>query len=128
LPSGAGAVSQRSEGNVTAVLRIEVARLRDGLDRVESALGRLDAATAGARARARPERYYQLLIDVYECGRHGADSATFASLGRRQGYDARGLGGFFVGSRAPLRRAERRVRLTLEGHRLLDDYLTGNDQ
>lgn len=116
----------RSEENVVAALRAEVARLRRGLDRVEAALGRLDAPPSPeAAARARPERYYRLLVDLYERGRRGVDAEAFARLGRQRGYDARGLGGFFVGGRAPLRRQEGRVVLTPEGQRLLDDHLGG---
>jgi len=98
--------------------------MREGLDQLESLLKTLDTGGA-AGPRQRPERYYQLLVDVYERGRHGPDADSFAALGRNRGYDARGLGGFFVGARAPLRRIEGQVTLTVEGHRLLDAHLTG---
>jgi hypothetical protein len=48
---------------------------------------------------------------------------VFIDLGRSRGYDARGLGGFFLGRRAPLQRHNDRVLLTTEGHRLVEDYL-----
>ncbi len=114
---------QRSKPNVVAGLRAEVARLRAGLERLDTTLEGLEREQAMAVGRSRPERYYRVLIDVYEWGRHGPDADTFARLGRQRGYDARGLGGFFVGSRAPLRRENGRVLMTTEGHRLLDTYL-----
>jgi hypothetical protein len=110
--------------DATAATRAEVARLRQGLDRVETALAQLTNSQPSV-ARARPERYYQLLVDLYEYGRHGAAADTFAQLGRARGYDARGLGGCFAGSRAPLRRRDARVTLTSEGHRLVAEYLHG---
>lgn len=114
---------RRGAENVLAALRAELGRLRDGLERVEENLGRLEREEPQSRARARPERYYEVLLDLYEHGRHGLDAEAFGRLGEVRGYDARGLGGFFVGSRAPLRRVERRVVLTPEGHRLLDEHL-----
>lgn len=116
----------RSEDNVLAVLRAELARLRSGVDRVESGLARLGTTPpAASAARVRPARYYEVLVDVYEWGRHGVGAPTFTELGRRRGYDARGLGGFFVGGKAALRREQDRVRLSPEGHRLLGEYLHG---
>lgn len=113
-----------NEGDSVAIVRREISRLREGLDRVEAALGRVGADSAPARTR--PERYYRLLVHVYEHGRQGLPSAQFAPLGRTLGYDARGLGGFFVGTRAPLRRGEDGVLLlTTEGHRLVEEYLGG---
>ncbi|WP_299960174.1 hypothetical protein [uncultured Modestobacter sp.] len=94
------------------------------MDRVEVALGRVGGEVPPP-ARTRPDRYYRLLVDVYEHGRHGLPAAQFAPLGRALGYDARGLGGFFVGTRAPLRRGDERVVLTAEGHRLVEEYLRG---
>jgi hypothetical protein len=117
--------SRRTDGNVAASARAELARLRRGLDRLEAALDRLEIPPASQAARSRPGRYYELLVDVYEHGRHGAAAGSFADLGRARGYDARGLGGFFVGALAPLTRENDRVRLTAEGHRLVRDYLTG---
>lgn len=114
---------RRGGENVLAALRAEISRLRDGLERIEAGLSQLERDEPPGRARARPVRYYEVLLDVYEHGRHGPDAEAFARIGRARGYDARGLGGFFVGSRAPLRRAERRVLLTVEGHRLLDEHL-----
>jgi hypothetical protein len=114
---------RRGEEHLIAGLRAEIARLRDGLERVDETLVSLERERAAPGARKRPDRYYEVLLDVYERGRHGADGDTFGQLGRRRGYDARGLGGFFVGSRAPLRREDGRVVLTGEGHRVLSAYL-----
>jgi len=105
-------------------LRSEVERLREGLERLDTALMRLEREQTTIGLRGRPDRYYHVLVDIYERGRHGLDADTFARLGRERGYDARGLGGFFVGSRAPLRRENGRVIMTTEGHRLLDVYLS----
>ena len=98
-------------------------RLREGLERLDTALAGLEREQSTAGDRTRPDRYYHVLVDVYEHGRHGVDADAFARAGRERGYDARGLGGFFVGSRAPLRRENGRVSMTTEGHRLLDVYL-----
>jgi hypothetical protein len=113
---------RRTEENVVAGLRSEVERLREGLERLDASLVRLEREQTTADVRARPDRYYDLLVDIYERGRHGLDADTFAHLGRERGYDARGLGGFFVGRRAPLRRESGRVSMTTEGHRVLDTY------
>lgn len=118
--------SPRTDELGTDGVRAELANLRRGLDRVEAALAQTGVSSqASVTTRSRPERYYRLLVDVYERGRHGLDGTTFASLGRNRGYDARGLGGFFVGSRAPLLRRRERVVLTPEGHQLVDRYLRG---
>lgn len=120
--------SRDGGGDRTAQGLAEVARLRLGLDRLEAALSAMagGGGAAGPAARARPERYYRLLVDVYEWGRHGVPGEAFAGLGRARGYDARGLGGFFVGARAPLRRQDEQVRLTVEGHRLVGEFLRGD--
>lgn len=118
-----GPVGPGPEGSdAVAAARGEIARLREGLDRVEAALVQLGRDPIATR-RARPDRYYRVLVDVYERGRRGVSAAEFAALGRAHGYDARGLGGFFVGSRSPLRRGDERIRLTTEGHRLIEEYL-----
>lgn len=119
--------SGSSSSDALAAARAELARLREGMDRLETALAQLGADSAPS-TRVRPDRYYRLLVDVYERGRYGVPVAQFASLGRARGYDARGLGGFFVGTRAPLRRGEERVQLTTEGHRLVEGYLRSVDR
>ncbi len=116
--------NRRSRPATLAAVRAEVSRMRQSLDRIETVLAQLDTDEPPRGARARPERYFQVLVDIYERGRHGVPADVFTQLGRDRGYDARGLGGFFVGTRAPLQRSGDLVELTAEGHRLLDEYLT----
>jgi hypothetical protein len=95
--------------------------------RIERGLSELEASERGSvPARRRTETYLRVLVDVYERGgRHGVGSDEWAAIGGRHGYDRRGLGGFFTGVRAPLRRIDERVALTVHGERLVDDYLSG---
>lgn len=107
-------------------MRVELERLRSNLARLEDGLNALEATEAplGGRARERPERYLRVLVDVYERGgHHGVDAEGLATIGKAHGYDRRGLGGFFTGRRAPLRRTEDRVTLTPFGEHLVDVYL-----
>lgn len=108
-------------------IRAELKRVRSSVSRIERGLNELEAGERGSpSARPRPERYLRVLVDVYERGgRHGVGSDEWASIGNRHGYDRRGLGGFFTGGRAPLRRGEQRVLLTAYGERLVDEYLAG---
>lgn len=106
------------------VAQAELRRVRAGLDRIELIMTSLEPTASSPGHRSRPERYYLLLIDVYERGRRGVEAEAFLRLGRGHGYDARGLGGFFLGARAPLRRGTGRVHLTTEGHRLVTTFLT----
>ncbi len=109
-----------------ASIRAEVVRLRSSLVRLEKHLDALEAAPQHAMdgPRERPERYMRVLVDVYERGgQHGVDADGLAAIGRVHGYDRRGLGGFFTGRRAPLRRVEGRVTLTPHGVHLVDLYL-----
>lgn len=113
--------------HAVAIVRNEVARIRSALGRIERGLTDLEASEpASARTRPRSDRYLQVLVDVYERGgRHGVSPDQWATIGSRHGYDRRGLGGFFTGSRAPLRRSDDRVALTTYGERLIDEYLAG---
>jgi hypothetical protein len=109
-----------------ASIRAELDRLRSGLRRVEDSLETLELAGRQSPDpdRQRPERYLRVLVDVYEHGgQHGVDGDGLAAIGSAYGYDRRGLGGFFTGRRAPLRRAEDRVTLTPHGQHLVDVYL-----
>lgn len=109
-----------------ASIRAEVGRLRSSLVRLEESLDALETSPSRSAgpARARPERYLSVLVDVYERGgQHGVDADGLAAIGRAYGYDRRGLGGFFTGRRAPLRRIEGRVTLTPHGEHLVDVYL-----
>ena len=109
-----------------ASIRAEVGRLRSGLLRLEENLDALELAGLQSPEpdRQRPERYLRVLVDVYEHGgQHGVDGDGLAAIGSAYGYDRRGLGGFFTGRRAPLRRVEGRVTLTPYGQHLVDVYL-----
>ena len=104
-------------------LRTELWRLREGLDRLDAQLARLAEEDEAPPGRLRPERYYLVLLAVYERGPHGASMDDFATIGAECQYDRRGLGGYFAGKRAPLRSEGGRVRLTVEGDRLVREYL-----
>ena len=95
------------------------------LQRIESSLAALEPPLpADEHPRPRPERYMQVLVEVYDRGgRVGVSSDELAAIGARHGYDRRGLGGFFTGARAPLQRLGERVQLTVHGELLLDSYL-----
>jgi hypothetical protein len=110
-----------------ASIRMELERVRSSVSRIERGLSELEASErATATARRRTERYLRVLVDVYERGgRHGVALGEWAAIGSRHGYDRRGLGGFFTGVRAPLRRIDERVVLTAYGERLVDGYLAG---
>jgi hypothetical protein len=112
-------------GRKVALIRTELGRLRSSILRIEQELGELeDARQETVARRDRPERYLQVLVEVYEHGgQHGVDADGLASIGARHGYDRRGLGGFFTGARAPLRRTDGRIRLTAHGEELMDSYL-----
>ena len=112
-------------GRTVALIRTELGRLRSGIMRIEQELGKLEEAhQQTAVRRDRPERYLRVLVEVYERGgQHGVDADGLASIGARHGYDRRGLGGFFTGARAPLRRTDERIRLTVHGEELMDSYL-----
>lgn len=108
-----------------AAIRAELRGLRSALARVEEAVERLPQRPVRRVAeRERPARYFRVLVSVYEHGgRHGITSEALGEIGAANGYDPRGLGGFFAGVRAPLRRVDGRVRLTAEGLRLVDNFL-----
>jgi hypothetical protein len=111
-------------GRTVASIRTELGRLRSSILRIEQELGELEGAQQTAVRRDRPERYLRVLVEVYEHGgQHGVDADGLAGIGARHGYDRRGLGGFFTGARAPLRRADGRIRLTAHGEELMDSYL-----
>lgn len=110
-----------------AAIRSELARVRASVSRIERSLSELAASErTSMTVRGRPEPYLRVLVDVYERGgRHGVGADEWAAIGDRHGYDRRGLGGFFTGGRAALRRVDGRVVLTIYGERLVDEYLAG---
>jgi hypothetical protein len=115
--------SQPTRAPSILALRTEVSRLREGLDRLDAQLARLAEEEEAPAGRLRPERYYMVLLAVYERGPHGASTDELATIGAACDYDPRGLGGYFAGKRAPLRSEGGRVRLTVEGNRLVREYL-----
>lgn len=115
------AIDEPDTAAITAI-RGQVARMREGLDRIDSELQSLERQRRTTE-RARPARFYEVLIGVYEHGVHGIDDTALTRLANAHGYERRGLNGFFTGARAALRRNEGRVVLTPEGNRLLDTHL-----
>lgn len=115
--------AELTDATALAVIRSAVARSRESLDSIESALQSLDRQRRSTE-RARPLRFYNVLVGVYEHGVHGIDDQSLTDLATANGYQRRGLNGFFTGARAALRRSAGRVVLTPEGHRLLDNYLS----
>jgi len=115
------AIDEPDAAAITAI-RGQVARIREGLDRIDSELQRLERQQRTTE-RARPARFYDVLVGVYEHGIHGIDDAALTQLANAHGYQRRGLNGFFTGARAALRRTEGRIVLTPEGNRLLDAHL-----
>ena len=61
-------------------IRAEIERIRTALDLVEQELAALEEAPPRAAVRARPERYYLLLVEVYERGPHGVSPDQLAHL------------------------------------------------
>jgi hypothetical protein len=112
-------------GEDSPVVRIrgELDRIRASLDLVERDLDRLIESSPRVSARQRSDRYYRLLIEIYERGPHGVSTGELDELARRLGYDRRGLNGYFAGLRAPLRTQDGRAHLTLEGRDLVTDRL-----
>jgi hypothetical protein len=109
-----------------AAIRAELARVRSSVSRIERDLNELEVTEHDSATRRRSERYLRVLVDVYERGgRHGVDPQEWSAIGGRHGYDRRGLGGFFTGGKAALRRVDGRVLLTAHGERLVDGYLAG---
>lgn len=117
--------ARRSSETLLSDLRGELRRVRVALDRIDAQLQALQqsATQPAPPQRERPERYYLVLVGVLEHGPHGVSPERFAEIGRAHGYDRRGLGGYFAGQRAPLCHEGERVRLTVEGDRLVRGYL-----
>lgn len=126
-------MSERGEGaalgdairpSALATIRSELEGVRAAVLRIENELAGLEQEDPGAPFKERSRRYYEVLSDVYDRGgRLGLDVEEFGRVGDRHGYDRRGLGGFFTGARAPLRRQDGSIVLTPYGERMLDFFL-----
>jgi hypothetical protein len=95
---------------------------RTGLDRLEAVVERDSRGDAPAAPQPPAgeedayRRWWSLLADVEaRGGRMTADG--FRALARRHGYDPRGVGGFFSGANATMRREDDVVELTAVGRR-----------
>lgn len=122
VPAPPRAAIDEPDASAITAIRGQVARMREGLDRIDSELQSLERQQRTTE-RARPARFYDVLVGVYEHGIHGIDDAALTRLANAYGYQRRGLNGFFTGTRAALRRSEGRIVLTPEGNRLLDAHL-----
>jgi hypothetical protein len=122
-PAPPAAAAEPSGTPDIAMMRAELRRVQTRLARIDADLAQLQRTEPTSPSRPRAERYYQLLLAIYEHGRHGVDAAQLGTLGATYDYDRRGLGGFFAGRRAPLRMTGERVHLTPEGERLLEGHL-----
>ncbi len=109
-------------GSLTRI-RSELASMRTALAQIERELASIEEPPSRAPARIRSARYYEVLVEVYERGPHGVSGEQLDELAKSHGYDRRGLNGYFAGVRAPLRRHSGRVHLTLEGRRLVNEWL-----
>ena len=115
-----------SSSTAIAAIRGELEHVRASVLQIEAALTRLENGPEPerpTRSRTRPDRYYLVLLGIYERGRQGVNPGEFGVLGAEHGYDRRGLGGYFVGARASLRRDGDRIHLTADGLALVDEYL-----
>jgi hypothetical protein len=120
----ATACDRRSVAERYDRIQAEFAMIRSSLERLERELARLvDEPLSRPPRRSRSDRYYRLLIEVFERGPHGVSPAELDELARVHGYDRRGVNGCFTGTRAPLRLVDGRVHLTLEARRAVDERL-----
>ena len=123
----AAEAEREAVGDATAAVanvRAELRRLRSGIERIEAELAEIERRESRPHpARRRPDRYYELLLAIYERGPHGVSTDELGALGRAQGYDRRGLGGYFAGAQAPLCLLGDRVQLTAQGAQLVHEHL-----
>lgn len=108
---------------IIAGIRQELAAIHDAVEFVERDLDRLEKTRPQRPDPSRPDRYFELLVGVYEHGRHGIAPLAMTRLAESLGYDRRGLNGFLSGARATLRRHGDRFVLSPEGERMAIEYL-----
>jgi hypothetical protein len=123
VPRRPSAPEDTIDATALAAIRGQLVALREGLDRIESDLLVLERRQRTPVERARPARFYDVLVGVYEHGIHGIGDHALNTLAGELGYQRRGLNGFFTGARAALRRSAGRVVLTPEGQRLVEIHL-----
>lgn len=116
-------VSSEEHASVIAGVRQSVAMMRSTLSAIERDLGRLEHTTPVRATPARPARYYEVLVAIYEHGRHGIGTDELKLVAADRGYDRRGMNGFLSGARAALRQDGDRIVLSPEGERLVAEYL-----
>lgn len=117
-------VSDLVPPSAVSTIRAELETVRAAVGRIETQLAGLEQDEPAPPGKERPRRYYEVLADVYDRGgRKGLEIEEFGRVGDRHGYDRRGLGGFFTGARAPLRRQDGSVFLSPVGERMLDSFL-----
>lgn len=123
VPSRPSAPDDTADATALAAIRGQLAALREGIDLIETNLQILERRQRTPVERARPGRFYDVLVGVYEHGIHGIGDDALNRLAGEHGYQRRGLNGFFTGARAALRRSAGRVVLTPEGQRLVESHL-----
>jgi hypothetical protein len=122
-PPAGGGTAAPADGAVTRI-RGQLDEIRASLAQIERELAGLEEQPPVPRARRiRSERYYEVLIEVYERGPHGVSASELDELAALHGYDRRGMNGYFAGVRSPLRAHAGRIHLTLEGRRLVHEQL-----
>lgn len=78
VPSAPRLPADEPDTTALATIRGRVARMREGLDGIESVLQSLEQQQRTSE-RERPTRFYEVLVGVYEHGFHGIDDEALAN-------------------------------------------------